>query len=465
VAKAGASKSSDLRVEAAPEKRFFISMLVKDIELLPAIVDLVDNSIDGARVLSSEGDYRGLEVRLDVSPAEFRIVDNCGGIPVDTARRYAFRFGRPEDFVGIESSVGQFGVGMKRALFKLGDRFRIESTSTDSRFTLEVDVPTWAADTNPDWSFQFETVQEHLRTKKAERGTTIIVRPLHPSVSTDFGVAATVRRLAIQISLQHQRALERGLRIVVNGVALQPRRPALLVSNNIRPINQVTRVTANGGRVLTQIIAGIAPVRIREDRTRDDDRAEDFPDPGEAGWYVFCNERLVLTADRTPITGWGTAAAAYHPQYRRFRGYAFLQAQDSALLPWNTTKTGLDQDSPVFRAVQQRMFAALQNVLAALNRLKSEASRPEEERPIESALDLARSEYILNLPESSSFVTPPPPPPPPRTPPPRVANVLYTVDLDAMQRAMEATGLRSYRDVGKYAFDYFMRNEVDADNA
>jgi hypothetical protein len=259
--------------------------------------------------------------------------------------------------------------------------------------------------------------------------------------------------------------LERGLRIVVNGEALRPTRPALLVSDDIKPVNQVTKISSNGSEVQAQIIAGIATPKTREDRTRDDGRAENFPDPGEAGWYVFCNERLVLMADTTPITGWGSGAASFHPQYRRFRGYAFLQAKDSSLLPWNTTKTGLDLDSPIFRILQQRMFAALQNVQAALNRLKSEASRPEEERPIESALDRARSEYVLNLPESRSYTAPPPPPPPPKAPPPRVANVNYSVDLDAMQRAMQATGLYSYRDVGKYAFDYFMRNEVDADNA
>jgi Histidine kinase-, DNA gyrase B-, and HSP90-like ATPase len=464
VAKARAGNSSSMRVEAAPEKRFFISMLVKDIELLPAIVDLVDNSIDAARDLKPEGDYSGLKVTLDLSPTEFRIVDNCGGIPVDIARHYAFRFGRPEDFVGIEDSVGQFGVGMKRALFKLGDYFRIESTAATSRFSLEVNVPEWAADTNPDWSFEFEAVEEHIRTRKAQRGTTIIVRDLHPSVGADFTAVTTGRRLAVQLSLQHQSALSRGLQIMVNGERLKPTRPALLESDIIKPINYTTAISANGSEVQAQIIAGIAVARSREDATRDDERAEDFVDPGEAGWYVFCNERLVLAADKTRVTGWGSAAAAYHPQYRRFRGYAFLQARNSALLPWNTTKTGLDQDSPVFRAVQQRMFAALQNVQAALNRLKSEASRPDE-GPITSALEAARSRYVLNLPESKAFVAPPPPPPPPRTPPPRVANVNYSVGLDAMERAMDATGLRSYRDVGRYTFDYYLRNEVDADDA
>jgi hypothetical protein len=35
-------------IQASPTKELFISMLVRDIELTPAIVDLVDNSFDGA---------------------------------------------------------------------------------------------------------------------------------------------------------------------------------------------------------------------------------------------------------------------------------------------------------------------------------------------------------------------------------------------------------------------------------
>ena len=34
-------------IDAAPTKDFFIHMLVRDIELIPAIGDLVDNCIDG----------------------------------------------------------------------------------------------------------------------------------------------------------------------------------------------------------------------------------------------------------------------------------------------------------------------------------------------------------------------------------------------------------------------------------
>src|SRR5258706_8544952 len=86
------------RVDASPEKRFFISMLVKDIELIPAIVDLVDNSVDGARALRGQDDFAGLWVRIRINTSEFVIEDNCGGISTDTARRSSFRFGRATAF-------------------------------------------------------------------------------------------------------------------------------------------------------------------------------------------------------------------------------------------------------------------------------------------------------------------------------------------------------------------------------
>ena len=83
-------------ISGEPTKEFFIAMLTRDIPLVQAIADLMDNCIDGAKRLRPAGDYAGLWVRLEASPTEFRISDNCGGISIDIARKYAFRFGRPE---------------------------------------------------------------------------------------------------------------------------------------------------------------------------------------------------------------------------------------------------------------------------------------------------------------------------------------------------------------------------------
>jgi len=36
------------QIQAYPAKRFFVEMLTKDILLLDAVLDLIDNSLDGA---------------------------------------------------------------------------------------------------------------------------------------------------------------------------------------------------------------------------------------------------------------------------------------------------------------------------------------------------------------------------------------------------------------------------------
>src|SRR5207245_4070284 len=64
---------------AMPTKGFFIKMLVKDIELIPSIIDLVDNSVDGAHRLRRDGSYSGLTVTVDTQKEQFSVVDNCGG--------------------------------------------------------------------------------------------------------------------------------------------------------------------------------------------------------------------------------------------------------------------------------------------------------------------------------------------------------------------------------------------------
>src|SRR3954454_7513259 len=87
-------------VDARPEKRFFVEMLTRDIEFAPAVIDLVDNSIDGAKRLRPMDDgaelgpsdrFADLRVDLQLSPETFAITDNCGGFSRQVATDYAFR--------------------------------------------------------------------------------------------------------------------------------------------------------------------------------------------------------------------------------------------------------------------------------------------------------------------------------------------------------------------------------------
>src|SRR5262245_30807145 len=118
------TKASGDRAQAVPTKRFFVSMLTRDISLADAILDLIDNCLDGAlRLVGSDSvDYKRHLVRITLAADRFAIEDNCGGIPREVAKNYAFKMGRePGDDRDLDSeTIGMYGVGMKRAIFKMG---------------------------------------------------------------------------------------------------------------------------------------------------------------------------------------------------------------------------------------------------------------------------------------------------------------------------------------------------------
>lgn len=448
-----------MRVEATADKALFVSMLVKDIELLPAIMDLIDNSVDGARAVSP-GEFARHWVNIETTDGKFTISDNCGGIPLKVARKYAFRFGRPKEHTGVEGSVGQFGVGMKRALFKLGSTFVVESRSDSTAFELKVDVPAWLADEGPDWQFRMSRVEAEYTGERGV-GTTITVTDLHDFVREDLRNRLVLGSLREQIRLRHQSSLEQGLRITLDGERLRGFTPELLSAPTFAPLNRRFVIADGDGQVHCQIVAGIAPGQ-RSDDTRDDGNAEDFRSGGDAGWWVFCNGRLLLFAERSSLTGWGAAVASYHPQYRQFRGYVYLESLDASHLPWNTTKTGVDQDSRVWRRVQNEMKVALVEVVSILNRLKTERQTAEspDEMPLTAAMATATPTVIAKLSHAHSVIAPPVPSKP-KVRRARTKKIQYDVDPERFRLAADALEVTTAVDVGRLTFDYFFDREVD----
>lgn len=433
-------------IDAHPTKAFFIEMLIKDIGLTRAIIDLVDNSVDGARRIRPNGDFADLAVRLEATPEYFKISDNCGGMTVEMATTYAFRFGRPEGMPLVSHSVGQFGVGMKRALFKLGKEFRVQSAAETSRFVVRVDVDDWK--TTDVWEFEFEALEEGLPViPDDQRGTSISVTTLHPSVAEDFGLANFQSRLTEEIKDAHLDSMQKGLVITHNGVPLDVEPLKLIHSEQLKPGFREITIEQNGKPPVTvKLYAGIAE-----------------SEPSDAGWYIFCNGRLVLGPDQSIVTGWGegreTTIPKYHNQYARFRGYAFLDSDDAGLLPWNTTKTGVDLDSPIYRAVRLEMIKLAKPVITFLNRLKTEGDREESDnRPLQSAVDTADRATLDQVATDETFVAPTPPPPPPL---PRSGRIQYSKPVDEINRVKKVLRVSTMREVGEETFDYFYARECE----
>ena len=145
------------KANANPTKTFFVRMITRDITLEDCIFDLIDNSVDGAWELAGgqpmnlddETDLSRYRISIQIDDDQFEISDNCGGITLDDAANYAFTFGRKEDAQAENFSIGVYGIGMKRAVFKLGSKIEILSTFREDdgpmSFRVPITVDNWIA--------------------------------------------------------------------------------------------------------------------------------------------------------------------------------------------------------------------------------------------------------------------------------------------------------------------------------
>lgn len=150
------------RIEGIPSKELFINMLVKDIKLKDAIGDLVDNSVDAANTnTKNKNNLSSFLINITVDKNHFEISDNCGGIEEEVARTSAFKLGKPKNYKFGKHTIWQFGIGMKRAFFKLGEQISVESIALKSSFKVIIDVPKWRdKEDEKDWDFDIDSVKK-----------------------------------------------------------------------------------------------------------------------------------------------------------------------------------------------------------------------------------------------------------------------------------------------------------------
>ena len=420
-------------VSAEPTKEFFISMLTRDISLLSALVDLVDNSVDAA--MQNDG-VVGKKVEITLDRQFFEIKDSCGGIPKDAAENYAFKFGRPTDAPQTPHSVGRFGVGMKRAIFKLGRSFQIESRHEDSSFNINVNVNDWLASLS-DWNFELEEVDDVAE----QYGTSIRVDDLYQSIGEKLEDRVFINNLKSMIGKAHHKALLDGLSIQVNEEVVESRVVEIKHSEDLTYITDELSIDG----VTISIKAGVG----ERDRHK-------------GGWYVYCNDRMIEEASQSVMTGWGVDGIRnYHTDFAFFRGVIEFNCDDGAKLPWNTTKTGIDTDNPIYRTALVRMKIAMRKILSLLTeRIKEETAVNEgkiEESYINKAINEASLKSAFTLPLQTDFVRPNFQQLPKTT---NERRISYSVKESDLNRVKESLGVTTNKEAGLYTFDYYLENEL-----
>lgn len=427
--------SGSQTVDASPTKGFFIYMITRDIYIRPAIVELIDNAIDGAKRVCPDGNYTGKKVEIFFDSDKFVIRDNCGGIGIETATKYAFKFGRPDERPGENGQLftGVFGIGMKRALFKLGRHFTVKSTTDIDSFTVDVDVDKWIED-QKNWTFPI-TIENK---DGLECGTEIIVDKLNKESKLRFSTQAFENDLILYIEKYRSVETEKGLEIYVNNKLITAAKDSLIENESIVPYKTI-------------IIDEEATIRIVAGITH-------FGKPQNAGWYVYCNGRLVLYADKTETTGWGNDYRLYHPSLAAFRGYVFFESKNLFALPWNTTKTGVDNLNRLYVLAREKMKEAAQQVFRAIDDVRKtmdvDVDGFEELPFMKNAKEIDMNySYLSSINTTSDFkITQP-------EERPKLARISFTGLAEEVEKVQKHIGASSRKELGEKLFQYYVEME------
>lgn len=434
-------------IDVEPTKALFTEMMVRDIPLEQAILDLVDNSVDGAKALrpAEPPNFEGLLVQLELSADGFRIVDNCGGFSRESAKKYAFRFGRPTGSAGVPGSIGQFGVGMKRALFKFGRHFVVRSATDQEKWAVDVDVDEW--EEQEGWHFKWSDFGADIAIGEDNPGTEIIVDRLRSEVALRFGTSHFQKALVGLIKSKHRQFISNGLSIAVNSTHVDAASVFLLVGDDIAPAVKEWSISHAGFQdVKVRVVVGMGP-----------------SSPTEAGWYVVCNGRVVLEADRRNVTGWGLAETeadsieipTFHNQFARFRGIVSFDSQDSAQVPWNTTKTDINPDSSVWLEAYEVMIQMMRPAIDFLNKLNSDIEENTREgSSLLKSLTDARMIKPENLSARPAFLAPRV-----RVLGPRTVKIQYVKPVTDVDFLKEALDVGSAKAVGERTFDLILAKQ------
>lgn len=439
-------------VAADPAKGFFVSMLIKDITLRDAIGDLVDNAVDAIKARAKGStDLKGYEIEIKLGKSYFSITDNGFGMEAKVARETAFNFGKSDKHQLIDKSIGQFGIGMKRAFFKLGSIIKVKSVAATSSFELTIDVLEWLKKPK-EWKFEFDkgTLDEKAKNSPSKTGFTVHITELSDDSKLSFGNDTFITTLQKEIELEHMLNINKGLKIKIGDYTLKQNHITLVNDDRIKP-TYWEKVEKNQ---TVKVLAGIS--------TKDEE---------DGGWYIFCNNRLILGKNKTDETVWtgskGDGVPLWHAQYFRFRGYVFFEAEDSSMLPWNTTKTGMDLDSPYYKEVRAKMINMTKQVMDLLNKLKEEKEKdnPEENQTLNKAIEKSSKsttsviKILANTkPLSNKFIYPVN-----LFNPQKKTNsikIVYQVSNEKYEAVKENLGVSSPKEVGLETFNYYFDNEV-----
>jgi hypothetical protein len=441
-------------VQAYVTKTFLIDIITRDIGMTEAILELVDNSLDRAVEIFDIDVTRGLTenyrfdkrrkllepitINIHLSRNEFIIEDNCGGIDRDDLKNEVFIFGNPKEYEQY-NGLSAFGIGMKRAFFKLGKKVELYTRTKKDESAVIWDINQWLELGEAEWDISFSDVNDlSIKYKYKTPGTIIKVEELNEATRLRFGQVDFIKNLRDRLQTGYALFIKSGFRIMLNGTEISQNLPVFAKSDEFGL--SVKKIKYNDVDIVLE--AGISPIKDRTPR----------------GWYVFCNGRMVLEADKTKETGWGILLPQFHPKYNHFLGFASFKSQNVKSLPWSSSKWGVERDSPVYLYALEEMQIQTEPVINLLDRWKD--IRDEDDVSTVALKDLLSDVQEISLFASAQnemlFEYKP------KRPKSDVTRISFLKPKTLVESVKQALGNPKMKNsaVGELTFDYYVEREL-----
>jgi len=428
-------------IDATPTKRLFIDILTRDISVKDCILDLIDNSVD-AYIRNEITDRR--KIQLNISKDEFRIYDNCGGIEYNFLKTTVFRFGADILERG-KPTLGIYGIGMKRAILKMGRKILMETDDRDSYCKIDWDINEWFK--SDDWKIPFEYFEDSRLSPGEKPYTKIVITDLYESIKNKFDLDSFINGIKEAIHITYTFFITHNIDFYVNDdVKIEPFVIEARFDDQYKP--KKYRDSFKG--IDFEITCFIDPKKGRVTR-----------ELGKRGWNVFCNKRLILAEDTTNITGWSGAREDlpnYHPIYNEFRGIVFIDSKDPSKLPLNTQKTGLNTETPIYDYIRNKMIRTSRPLIDYLSRKydeeKDTLDEIEEKAVAEKEIgEEEEAKYVLldKIKVGSEFKAPEK-----QKPKIKMSTINYRRSEKLVKKVKQSLGARSNKEVGEKTFDYYV---------
>jgi hypothetical protein len=368
-------------VDTHPTKEVVVNGLTRDATVQACIFDLIDNSIDAARDTifarhpeATRDDlpesYNNYKIDITLNGAEFRIEDNCGGISVENLKKLVLRFGeRSQHSMGI----GAFGVGLNRALFKLGKISHLKTDTGKQRAEMILEVDAYLKD--PSWDLPAQEFSSSGRV-----GTDIEIKQLPDDIARDFADRDWEKELHHAIGRRYGRFIAKHLKIIVNNVPIK---------NEEVKIRENPPVEYEGDHKFYKTKDGVS-IHVKFGQHKDHrfsnedgyDKDRNSTLTNQYGWNVICNDRAILIADQSRKTGWDTKL---HSEHYGFVGFVDFIGEPERL-PWNTTKTDVDLNNEAYALALKDMRQFAEKWRAMADKRKKTKRKPRKLPPKKAAV-------------------------------------------------------------------------------